>query len=61
MQAVIIALSEDNQVKWKNIDPNDPSKGKTQDFWEHAKKYVLNNKLIRRIQAYKEEKIRQIP
>lgn len=28
MQALIIALGEDKAVKWKNIDPNDPSKGK---------------------------------
>jgi hypothetical protein len=49
MQAVIIALGEDGNVKWKNIDPNDPSKGKIQDYWDFAKKYLLNNKLIKRI------------
>ena len=60
MQAVIIALGEDGNVKWKNIDPNDPSKGKILDFWEYAKKYLLNNKLIKRIQSYKEDKIRNM-
>lgn len=60
MMAVTIALGEDNQVKWKHIDPNDRSKGLCQDFWEHAKKYILNNKLIKRIQSYKEDKIRSI-
>lgn len=60
MQALIIALAEDHLVKWKNIDPNDPSKGKIQDYWEHAKKYILNNKLIKRIQSYKEDKIRNM-
>lgn len=44
----------------KNIDPNDPSKGKYYDYWEYAKKAVLNSKLIKRIQSYKEEKIRSM-
>ena len=46
---MIIALGEENLVKWKNIDPNDPSKGKMLDFWEYAKRSLLNNKLIKRI------------
>ena len=46
---MIIALGEDKNVKWKNIDPNDPGKGKMLDFWEHAKKFILNNKLIKKI------------
>jgi len=28
MQAVCVTLGEDNMVKWKNKDTNDPSKGK---------------------------------
>jgi len=47
-------------VKFKNIDVNDPSKGKIQDFWDYAKKFVLNNKLIKRIQTYKEDKIKNM-
>ena len=46
---MIIALGEENEVKWKNIDVNDPSKGKILDYWEYAKKYLFNNKLIKRI------------
>jgi len=49
MQAVTVSLGEDNLVKWKNKDMNDPSKGKEQDYWEYAKRCVLNNKLILRI------------
>jgi len=49
MQALIIALNEDHMVKWKNIDPNDPSKGKILDYWDYAKKYLLNTRLIKRI------------
>ena len=60
MQALIIALNEDNLVKWKNVDPNDPSKGKILDYWEYAKKTLLNNRLIKRIQTYKEDKIRNM-
>ena len=45
-------------VKWKNKDTNDPSKGKEQDFWEYAKRCLLNNKLILRIQSYREDKIK---
>jgi len=28
MQAVVVALGEENQVKWKNVDSTDPNKGK---------------------------------
>ena len=60
MQAVVVTLGEDNQVLMKFVDVNDHSKGKHQDFWGYAKKSVLNNKLIKRIQQYREEKIRAI-
>ena len=60
MQTVVIALGDEAQVKFKNIDVNDPSKGKIQDFWDYSKKFVLNNKLIKRIQTYKEEKIKSM-
>ena len=58
MQTVCLCLNEDQHVKWKNKDSNDPSKGKEQDYWEYAKKYLLNNKLIKKIQGYREEKIK---
>ena len=60
MQSVCIALGEDSQAKWKVKDPNDPSKGKEKDFWEYSKRVLLNNKLIGKIQTYKEEKIKDM-
>jgi len=60
MQSVCIALGEESQVKWKNIDQSDPTKGKQQDFWEYSKRVLLNNKLIGRIQSYKEDKIKSM-
>ena len=58
MQSVCIALGEENNAKWKPKDPSDPGKGKEQDFWEYSKRMLLNNKLIGKIQSYKEEKIK---
>jgi hypothetical protein len=49
MQTVCICLNEDENVKIKNIDPNDISKGVKKDFWEYAKRCILNSKLIKRI------------
>ena len=60
MSAVCIALGEDSNAKWKPKDPSDPGKGKEQDFWEYAKKAMLNSKLISKIQSYKEEKIKNM-
>ena len=60
MQSVCIALGEESLVKWKAKDPSDPGKGKEQDFWEYSKRSLLNNKLIGRIQSYKEEKIKSM-
>ena len=60
MQAVCLCLGEDNNVQLKNVDINDPSKGKEKDFWDYAKRSILNSKLIKRIQSYKEEKIKVI-
>lgn len=45
-------------MKTKPIDPADPTKGKVPDFWAYAKASVLNNKLIGRIQTYREDKIK---
>ena len=50
MQSVVVAFNEESLVKWKPMDPADPSKGKVQDFWSYAKSSILNNKLIGRIQ-----------
>lgn len=34
---------------------------KKQDFWEYAKKKLLNDKLLSRVKDFKEEKIKAIP
>ncbi|CAD8161959.1 unnamed protein product [Paramecium pentaurelia] len=48
----------DEQVKWKQKEPG--SQEKVQDFWEHAKKNLLNDKLIKRVRDFKEEQIKAI-
>jgi len=58
MQSVVVAFGEEDLVKTKPKDPADPSKGKEKDFWAYAKQAILNNKLIGRIQSYREEKIK---
>ena len=34
---------------------------KVQDFWEYAKKSLLNDKLIKRVKDFKEEQNKAIP
>ncbi|CAD8087288.1 unnamed protein product [Paramecium sonneborni] len=48
----------DEQVKLKQKEPG--SQEKVQDFWEHAKKNLLNDKLIKRVRDFKEEQIKSI-
>ncbi|CAD8081115.1 unnamed protein product [Paramecium sonneborni] len=48
----------DEQVKWKQKEPG--SQEKVQDFWEHAKKNLLNDKLIKKVRDFKEEQIKAI-
>lgn len=59
MQGVCIILGEDNNVKWKPKEPG--SIERIQDFWEHSKKYVLNEKLLKRIINFGKEQIKAIP
>lgn len=58
MEAVCICLGEDKDVKWKRQETEGNNKVMIQDFWDYSKKKLLNNKLIKRIQSYSEEKIR---
>ena len=59
MQGLCIILNEDGNVKMKPKEPG--SMEKIQDFWEHSKKYVLNDKLLKRIYEFKEKQIKAIP
>jgi dynein heavy chain len=59
MQGLCIILGEDNNVKMKPKEPG--SMEKIQDFWEHSKKYVLNEKLLRRIDKFRDDQIKAIP
>ena len=59
MQGLCIILGEDNNVKMKPKEPG--SMEKIQDFWEHSKKYVLNEKLLKRIDKFRDEQIKAIP
>lgn len=34
---------------------------KVKDFWEYAKKKLLNDKLMKRVMEFKEDQIRKIP
>lgn len=54
MEGVCIIFQAD--VKSKNKEP--PT---TQDYWEFSKKFVLNEKLIKKIKDFKVEQIRNIP
>lgn len=59
MEGVCYALQVDQQVKWQPLYPG--SEEKAQNFWEYSKKHLLNEKLIKIIKEYKEDKIYQIP
>ena len=59
MQGVIIAFNEQAQVKLKPKEPG--SMEKVADYWEYAKKSILNSKLTDRLKEYNEDKILSIP
>ena len=47
MKGVILTLGLESEVKWKAKEAG--SMEKIQDFWDYAKKFVLNAKLIKTI------------
>lgn len=53
MEGVCYAFNEDQNVKWQPKEPG--SMEKIQDFWEYAKKSLLNDKLLKRVQDFKED------
>lgn len=59
LEGVCYAFNEDQNVKWKPKEPG--SIEKIQDFWEYAKKNLLNDKLIKRVKEFDEFKIKAIP
>ena len=59
LEGVCYAFNEDQNVKWKPKEPG--SIEKVQDFWEYAKKSLLNDKLLKRVKAFDEETIKAIP
>ena len=59
MQGVIIAFNEQSSVKMKPKEPG--SMEKIPDYWEYAKKSILNNKLVERIKEFKQDQILAIP
>jgi dynein heavy chain len=56
MEGLCYIFSEDVNVKGKGKDPPNNS-----DFWDYAKKCLLNDKLIKRVKEIKVEQIRAIP
>ncbi len=59
MQGVIIVFNEQSQVKLKPAEPG--SMVKIPDYWEYAKKSILNIKVLDRIKEFKTDKILAIP
>lgn len=59
MEGVCYTFNEDQFVKWKPKEPG--SIEKVQDFWEYAKRALLNDKLIKRVKDFREDQIRSIP
>ena len=59
MQGLCITLGEDNNVKWKPKEPG--SLEKIQDFWEYSKKYLLNDKLLKKVRDFRDDSIKSIP
>lgn len=56
MEGLCYTFSEDDNVKPKGNDlPN------FQDFWDYAKKNLLNEKLIKRVKGFKLENVKSIP
>lgn len=55
MEGLCYTFQEDENVKTKNKEG--PI---TQDYWDYAKRYLLNDKLIKRIKKMKIEEIRSI-
>jgi dynein heavy chain len=53
MEGVCYTFNEDQNVRWKPKEAG--SIEKVQDFWEYAKKSLLNDKLIKRVKDFKEE------
>jgi len=60
LEGLTYAFDEDKNVKWIPKPEGKPGE-KIQDFWDYSKKKLLNDKLINRVKAFKENEIRSIP
>jgi dynein heavy chain len=54
MQGLCYVFGEDHHVKGKGSD-------RILEFWEYAKKSILNDRLIKRVKDFKEDRVRAIP
>lgn len=53
MEAMCYVLGVEQNIKFKPVEIG--SNQKYQDFWEYAKKYLLNDKLIKIVKNFKED------
>jgi len=58
MEGLCYVYDEEKNVKWRPKEPG--SLEKVQDFWEHSKKHLLNDKLIKKVKDFKEDQIKGI-
>lgn len=58
MEGMCYVLGQDNNVKWKPVTSG--SNLKFQDFWEYSKKNLMNERLIKIVKDFKENKISDI-
>lgn len=58
MEAMCYVLGVETKVQFKPVEVG--SLQKYQDFWEYSKKYLLNDKLIKIVKNFKEDKISEI-
>ena len=63
LEALVISMVEESKVQWKTRDTGaiGGATEKFQDFWDYAKKNMLNEKLIKRIKSISQKIIRKIP
>lgn len=55
MEGICYIFNEHQNVQNKHKAPT------SQDYWEYAKKYILNEKLIKRVKDFKLDHIKLIP
>jgi dynein heavy chain, axonemal len=56
VESLIFLFNESHLVKEKVLDGGQ----KVRDFWEYAKKMILNDKLLKRVEEYKPDTIKNL-